>query len=304
MAVALNNPDRVSIQALVQNYSIEVTAQQSRRIERFADVVAPGTRIYIPHTPHTDLDDIVALAIRLRSEQMDPVPHLVARRINSLAVVDDLLGRLVGDAGVTQVLVVAGDAARPAGDLRSTLEILESGLLERHGIHTVGVAGHPEGHPVLADAVLCDALKRKRAYADRTGARVYIVTQFAFSADAVIAWERSIDATIGPLPVVVGLPGLATAKTLFKYAFECGVGASLQAFATRYRDITKLMKLSVPDEILVALARHRERTPHSHLVGVHFYTFASFEKTARWANQIRAGNFELTNEGALVLEAV
>jgi methylenetetrahydrofolate reductase (NADPH) len=300
MLVAVNDADRLAVQNLVKDYSVEVTAQQSRRIDRFDDLLAPNTRIYIPHTPHTDLQDIAALAIRLRNEQMEPVPHLVARRITSLSRVDDFLARLVGDAGVTQVLVVAGDVARPAGELRSALQILESGLLEKHRIRTVGVAGHPEGHPVLGDAILRDALKRKRAYAQQTGARVYIVTQFAFSADPVIAWARSIDRTTG-LPIVVGLPGLATAKTLLKYAFECGVGASLQAFAKRYSSLTKLLTESSPDESLVALARYREQTPHDHVAGVHFYTFGSFARTTRWANDVLAGNFELTEEGALVL---
>jgi methylenetetrahydrofolate reductase (NADPH) len=240
------------------------------------------------------------LAARLRKEQMEPVPHLVARRIPALASVDELLARLAGEAGVTQVLVVAGDVPRPAGELHSALQILESGLLEKHRIHTVGVAGHPEGHPALGDAILRDALTRKRAYAERTGAQVYIVTQFTFSADPIIAWERSVEAAIGSLPIVAGLPGLATAKTLLKYAFECGVGASLQAFATRYGGIAKLLKVSAPDETLVALARYREQTPHSHLAGVHFYTFGSFERTVRWANNVLAGRFALMDQEAVV----
>src|SRR5947208_1576211 len=112
MPVALNDADRRAAQTFIKDYSIEETARQASRIHRFADFVAPGTRIYIPHTPQADLADILALAIRLRKEQMEPVPHLVARRINRLSVVDDFLERLVGDAGVTQVLVVAGDVAR------------------------------------------------------------------------------------------------------------------------------------------------------------------------------------------------
>ena len=296
----MNDADRLAVQHLVKDFSIEATLRQARRIDRFDDVVAPGTRIYIPQTPHTALRDIAALAVRLRMQRMEPVPHIVARRIASLALVDDILTRLVGDAGVTQVLVVAGDVARPAGELHSALQILESGLLERHGIHTVGVAGHPEGHPALAEAVLREALTRKRAYAERTGARVYIVTQFAFAADPIIAWERSLGDVIGSMPIVVGLPGLATAKALLKYAFECGVGASLQAFAKQYGRITKLLKIAAPDESLVALARHRARTPNSRLAGVHFYTFGSFERTARWANAVVAGKVALMEEGELV----
>src|SRR5581483_11280957 len=228
--------DKRSIQSLLLNYSIESTVIQAQRIGRFGNIVAPDTRIYIPHTPHTDFADMVSLAARLKRERMEPVPHIVARRMHTLSAVDDLLSRFAA-AGVRQVLVVAGDTPAPAGELQSGLEILESGLLEKHAISTIGVAGHPEGHRDVSDATLRDALRRKNAYAARTGANIYIVTQFVFSADPVIAWEESYREEIGALPFTAGLPGPASAKTLLKYAMECGIGASLQAFTKRYASL-------------------------------------------------------------------
>jgi methylenetetrahydrofolate reductase (NADPH) len=291
--------NKLSVQNFVRNYSIETTVPQARRVERFADIVVPGTRLYIPHTPSTNFRDTVSLAARLRSEGMEPVPHVVARRFASLSVLDDFLARLTEDAGVAQVLVVAGDMATPAGQVTSALQVLESGLLEKYRIRTVGVAGHPEGHPAVGDPVLRDALKRKNAYAQKTGANVYVVTQFAFSADPVIAWEHSHGTDIGRLPVIAGLPGLATAKTLLKYAMDCGIGASLQAFSKRYASLTKLLTVSAPDDTIVALARHKERTPQTRLTGVHFFTFGGFKRTADWANTIVAGDFEVTDDGCM-----
>src|SRR5215468_1337817 len=108
-----------AIQELVRNYSIETTVAQSQRVARFDEVVATGTRVYIPHTPRSTFRETVALAARLRREGMEPVPHLVARRIERLTALDDLLRRLAEEAGVAQVLVVAGDTATPAGELES-----------------------------------------------------------------------------------------------------------------------------------------------------------------------------------------
>jgi methylenetetrahydrofolate reductase (NADPH) len=291
--------DRLSIQNIVRNYSIETTVIQAQRIGRFDGIVSPGTRVYIPHTPHTEFAEMIALAARLRREGMEPVPHIVARRMDSLAAVDNLLARLSGDAAVAQVLVVAGDIPIPAG-LHSTLEILESGVLEKHGIRRIGVAGHPEGHRDVSDVVLRDALRRKNEYAAKYGAQVYIVTQFVFSADPVIAWESSHGTDIGALSVTAGLPGLASARTLLKYAIECGIGASLQAFKKRYSSLSKLLTVSPPDETIVGLAEYKERTPQSKLAGVHFFTFGGFERTAEWANRIVAGDFELTDGGLIV----
>jgi methylenetetrahydrofolate reductase (NADPH) len=289
--------DRLSIQNLVRNYSIETTVGQAQRIRHFDEVVSLGTLIYIPHTPHTEFAEMIRLAVRLRREGMEPVPHIVARRMESLATVDGLLARLSGEAGVKQALVVAGDIEKPSGQLHSTLEILESGVLEKHGIRTIGVAGHPEGHRDVSDEVLHDALKRKNGYAAKTGAHLYIVTQFTFSADPVVAWESSHGSDIGALPVIVGLPGLATAKTLLKYAMECGIGASLQAFTKRYASMSKLLTVSAPDETIVKLADYIERTPQTRISGLHFFTFGGFERTAEWANQVAAGNFEIRGEG-------
>ena len=138
---------------------------------------------------------------------MEPVPHIVARRIASFAALEDLLARLAGEAGVAQVLIVAGDNAKPLGELQSSLQIIESGLLEKYRIRTVGVAGHPEGHGQVMEPVLRDALRRKAAYAQKTGASVYVVTQFTFTADPVIAWEAANREDIGGMPIVAGLPG-------------------------------------------------------------------------------------------------
>src|SRR6185295_12077205 len=101
--------------------------------------------------------------------------------------------------------------------------ILEGGFLEKHGIRKIGVAGHPEGHKDVADPALRDAIVRKNTYADKTGADVQIVTQFVFLPEPVIKWEAA-NGEINHLPFRVGLPGLATLKTLLKYAIDFGAG--------------------------------------------------------------------------------
>ena len=183
--------NKSSVQNLVRNYSIETTVPQAERVERFSDTVPSGTCLYIAHIPGTNFQDTVALAGRLRREGMEPVPHVVGRRIANLEALEDFLKRLSGDAGVKQVLVVAGDNATPEGPITSGLQVLESGLLEKYGVRTVGVAGHPEGHREVSEPVLRDALRRKNVYAEKTGSKVYVVTQFTFTADSVINWETS-----------------------------------------------------------------------------------------------------------------
>lgn len=284
------------IQDFAKSYSIETTVREAKRVERFADVVPPGKWIYIAHIPGTEFQETVELATRLRKEGLEPVPHIVARRTENLEKLNENLANLAGQAGVQQVLTVAGDIPEPVGQLKSALEILDSGLLEKHGIRRIGVAGHPEGHKQVDDASLKDALKRKNAYAQKTGADVYVATQFTFSADPVIAWEKNTP-EIGQLSVMVGLPGLASPASLLKFALDCGVGASLEAFSKRAASFTKLLTVSAPDDTLIALAQYKAKNPQSHITGVHFFPFGGFKRTAAWINKVVDGQFELNADG-------
>ena len=97
--------NKVSIQNLVKGYSIETTVREAERVEKFSDLIPAGTCLYIAHVPGTNLLDTVALAGRLRKEGLEPVPHIVARRMDNLAMVEDFVARLTGDAGVRQALL-------------------------------------------------------------------------------------------------------------------------------------------------------------------------------------------------------
>jgi methylenetetrahydrofolate reductase (NADPH) len=290
--------DKREIQDLLSDYSIETTVRESARIERYGDLVRPGTQLYIPHVPGTEPHETIALAARLRKEGMEPVPHIVARRTESASFLDDYLARFVGEAGVERVLVVAGDIPQPVGQFESALQILEGGFLERHGIKKLGVAGHPEGHKDVSDPVLRDAIVRKNAYADKTGADVQIITQFVFLPEPVIEWEKAT-AGINHLPLRVGLPGLATLKTLLKYAIDCGAGPSLAAVSRHATNLTKLVTVSAPDEVVVGLVKYRAQNPQSRLRGVHFFPFGGLKRTAEWLAKIAQGQFELTSKGGI-----
>ena len=290
--------DKQHIRELIKGFSIETTVREAGRIERYSDLVPAGTSLYIPHVPGVEHAETVALAARLRREGMEPVPHIVARRTENRAVLDDFLSRLVGEAGVRQVLVVAGDIEQPVGEFSSALQILDGGWLEKHALRKIGLAAHPEGHRAVSEPVLRDALVRKQEYQRKTGADVYLVTQFTFDAAPIITWETATIPSAHQLPYFAGLPGLATMKTLLKYALDCGVGPSLQALSKHATNLTKLVTVSAPDELVVRLAAHRHEHPDCRLLSLHFFPFGGLKRTAEWLQKIRDGAFDFTNDGA------
>ena len=113
--------NKQSIQNIVKGYSIETTVKEAVRVENFSDIIPGGTCLYIAHVPGTNLRDTVALAARIRKEGLEPVPHVVARRMESKEMLQDFVAGLAGDAGVKQVLLVVGDNEPSIGPLNSTL---------------------------------------------------------------------------------------------------------------------------------------------------------------------------------------
>lgn len=277
--------------------SMEVTSHDREARRALIGQLAAGTSIYIAHTPNSTVADVADAACEVEKDGFNACPHLVARRIPDEKSLTDALARLQA-GGIRRALLVAGDQRPPAGVFESTLDLLATGALEAHGITTLGVAGHPEGHQRVEDAVLWRSLQEKQRYAERSGASLYIVTQFSFDADAVTGWVRHLDNEGIRLPVHVGIMGPATLATLIRYAKVCGVGASLQALLTNANTLKLMRNLkSSAEEMLLAVAGAREGKLAARLVQPHFFAFGGVLQTARWLQAIRDGAFELDADG-------
>lgn len=293
IAVEPRIDERARILALLEGVSLELSSRDPTEIDACIDLLEPGTSIYISIPPGQTYHGSIALATRLRRAGFRPVPHIAARQIARVEALEDFLARSAGEAGVDSALVIGGDLDRASGSFDSSFALIERGLLQRHGIVNIGVAGHPEGHPRVATAVLDAALSEKRLLAQRQGLAMHMVTQFCFEAQPVLVWAaRQKD--LG-LPVRVGLAGPASLTRLLRFAAHCGVGGSVRALRDRPGAMARLMSEAGPESILRELAL-RATTP---VAGVHFFCFGGLVHTARWLRALRQGRFELTSDGGI-----
>ena len=290
-------PVRRWIADLLSGFTTETTPGAAGKIADYRVHLRPGAAVSVTFLPGSDFADTVTVAARLRREGFDPIPHLAARSIPSRAFIEENLARLVGEAGVDQALLIGGGLDRPLGEFSDTMQLLGTGLFDKYGIARIGVAGHPEGSPDIPDAQIRAALAWKNAFAERTGASLYVVTQFCFEADPVIAWDKRIQAEGNRLPVHVGLPGLATLKALIGHARACGVGPSMRFLTRQARNVTKLLAVSAPDRLVTALATYRATDPGCGIRGVHLYPLGGLKKSARWAQAVIEGRFEMRKDG-------
>jgi methylenetetrahydrofolate reductase (NADPH) len=284
------------IAAFMAGFSIETTRPSDADIAAIA-LLRRGTRVYLSAPPNRPVDESVAAAIRLRAAGFEPVPHLAVRNFGSVAAFDDVLARLTGEAGVDSVLVIAGDRGE-CGPFRRAIDAIDSGLLRRRGIRTVGIAGYPQGHPRIGDEELDRALAEKIAAAEAIGLIVEIVTQFCFDAQAVLDFIARLRAFGFDHRLRIGLVGPTSLAALLRYASRCGVRASAQALARRAGLMRQMFALTTPDDLMRTLA---EAAPAG--IVPHFFSFGGIAATSRWARAVADGGIALDASGGFRVEA-
>ena len=279
------------------NWSIEVTPVGATKIDSFAEVLAENTTVNVTFLPGSDPLDTIAISKRLADEGMNAVPHIAARSLQDKAQLDDLLKRMTAEANVREVLVIGGGVDKPMGEFDSTMQVLNTGLIQKYGITTIGVSGHPEGSPDISDDQLAEAIAQKNELARKEGLSLYMETQFCFDADAVLAWERGIRQAGSLLPIRIGIPGPATIKTLFRFAQISGIGPSMRFIAKQARNVAKLMTVQSPHELLAGLSAGMAADEDCLLQHFHYYPFGGFAKTASYADGVAQGNIKLLPKG-------
>ncbi|MFN7104069.1 MAG: methylenetetrahydrofolate reductase [Pseudorhizobium sp.] len=271
--------------------SIEVMPRTAAKIDDFRPLLPAGTRVYIAHIHDTPIDDMVATARRLTDEGFQPMPHFPARIIPDRVMLETWARRYRDEAGVSQALLLGGGVSEPAGDLDSSIAMLETGIFDRLGYRRLHVAGHPEGNRdidreggyQLVDA----ALQWKQEFSQRTDADMAIVTQFAFEAGPVIAWAERLAGAGISLPIHVGVAGPTKLQTLIKFAIACGVGPSLGVLQKRALDLRKLLVPYEPTDLLGDLAAYKAGHPQSLIEQIHVFPLGGIQASAEWLAKVR-----------------
>ena len=289
--------EQARIASFLDGFTVETTPASAAKVTDFRELLRPGTTVYITFLPGSDYNDTIAVAKRLRDEGFEPAPHIAARSLTGQDMLDDYVARVCGEAGVDHVLVIAGAVDQPVGPFSDSMQVLDTGVLDRHGVRRIGVAGHPEGSPDMSDQAIADALKWKNGFAERTDADVHILTQFCFEAPPIIAWDKRLNAEGNRLPIRIGLPGLAKVKTLLNYAIACGIGNSIQFIKKRAANVTKLLRTQAPDTLLRDLSAYAASDPACGIDGVHMYPLGGLAKTTAWSYAVVDGEFKLKGDG-------
>ena len=281
---------------VLKGFSIEATRPRPHDFTAIADTAPLGTQVYLSAIVTRPSSQLADQAVLARKAGLEPVPHIAVRNFASKEELSALLDRLNREASVRRALVISGDRADPLGPYTAAIDVIESGILQHHGITDVAIAGHPDGHPLVSDDVMERALLAKIETAEQSGLKADIVTQFGFDPGAMIRWVRKLRDLGVECPVRIGMAGPTSLTTLLRYAQRCGVKASAGGLARNVGLVKHLFGTSAPDGIVRALAQENAKGSLGD-VAAHFFSFGGIGATAHWAAHAAQGRIALDGDG-------
>jgi len=267
---------------LVTNGAIEMSIPADGLLPEAAELLPYGMAAYVPHVRKRSLEDNLPALRALHRAGFDPVPHIAARQVKSLASLESFLSHAVEELGVHRVMLIGGDRAEAEGPFADGAALLKSGVLAGAGVHEVDVPGYPEGHSRIPPGVLAADLDVKLESADTQGLGLNIVTQFSFVPSRIVEYCGELALRAPQVPVYVGMAGPANAVSLVKFAHACGVSEAIRALTSLGVKAATLATHTDPDEQLDVLARYCAGHETCNVIGVHLFSFGGFAETARW----------------------
>tara|TARA_B100000035_G_scaffold114057_1_gene96685 strand:- start:49 stop:930 length:882 start_codon:yes stop_codon:yes gene_type:complete len=284
-----------NIISLIQGFTIELNPKVRFKLNSIP--LDPKNHIYITYLPDASENDILETVEFVSNQKLIPITHLPARTMKDLDHVKDFLNEIRKRTDSSKILVIGGGGDQK-GNIKSSLDILESGLLNDFGFHHIGIAGHPEGSPDINQETIDQFLNKKFQLSKLKNLDFELVTQFFFNAEPFINWCEKLKAENIDLPVRVGFPGPASFKTLLNFGLMSGVGNSLNFLKKNSSKVSDLLTKTSNDEMLLDLSKYASsNTP---LKSFHCFPFGGFEKTCMWLNEVQSGSFSIEN-GKLLL---
>ncbi|TMG28697.1 MAG: 5,10-methylenetetrahydrofolate reductase [Chloroflexi bacterium] len=237
--------------------------------------------ITVTSSPRRGIEATLALAERLAGGGYAVVPHLAARLVRDEPHLKEILARL--DAIGGRVFVVAGDSQEAAGAFPDSVSLLEAIASHAPAMKEIGVTGYPERHGFIDDDLTIQAMWDKRRQA------TYIVSNLCFDVRVVKNWVARVRKRRVPLPIFIGMAGVADPAKLLRVSTRIGIADSARFLRGHTNWLMRLIQPGgyAPDRFATGLMPELAR-PDMKVAGIHVFTFNEIEPTEQWRQQMLA----------------
>ena len=246
-----------------------------------ASHVPTEVTITVTSSPRRGIEATLSLAERLAGQGYDVVPHLAARLVRDETHLDEILARLTAIGG--RVFVVAGDSQEAAGAFPDSVSLLEAIARHTPKMQEIGVTGYPERHSFIDDDLTIQAMWDKRRQA------TYIVSNLCFDVRVVKKWVARVRKRRVPLPIFIGMAGVADPAKLLRVSTRIGLGDSARFLRGHSNWLLRMIQPGgyAPERFAKGLMPELAR-PDMKVAGLHVFTFNEIEPTEMWRQQMLA----------------
>lgn len=275
----LNDEQRAGVRRVLEQAKFELIPLKN--VLDQARHLPAGATVSVTASPVKTLEDTWDLAASLQQMGFKAVPHLSARMTSDHTHLERLLKRL-DDLDIHSIFLVGGDAQDP-GEFFDAMSVLRAMDHIGHSVTEIGVTSYPEGHSVIPDDKLVEALHEKQPYASS------MTTQMCFDQQRIGLWLKEMRNDGITMPVIFGIPGVADRLKLMAISARIGVGQSARFLSKNSSLVTKFIKPGgySPAELLEPMA-NMFISDAANVAGLHIYTFNQCDTTEEWRQQYLA----------------
>ena len=177
--------NKENIISLIEGFTIELNPKVRHKLKSIP--LDKKNNVYITYLPDASENDILETVDFVSQNNLTPITHLPARTMKDLEHVNNFLSQIRERTDSKKILVIGGGGDQ-FGEVRSSFEILEAGILGQHGFENIGIAGHPEGSPDITQETINEFLLKKFELSQSQNLNLELVTQFFFDAGPFIEW--------------------------------------------------------------------------------------------------------------------
>jgi methylenetetrahydrofolate reductase (NADPH) len=247
-----------------------------RAEEQVRQFVPTDVSLTVTASPVKGQDATIDLAVSLSRHGYRVTPHFSAQQVRDKVHLLDLLETCRAHS-IAGAFVVGGDPAGGPTQFPDAHALLVAMNELGHPFQSIGIGGHPEGHPAVSDDALFQALEDKAEFAD------YVTTQIAFDPGVILRWAQELKRRGIDLPVRVGVPGAVRRQKLLRVSGNLGVGESARFLRKQQNLLWRFFTPSgySPDKVMSGLTPHIGR-PDNAIERFHVFTFNDLESTEAW----------------------
>ncbi|MCQ2001551.1 methylenetetrahydrofolate reductase [Arthrobacter zhaoxinii] len=273
--LAATNEQRSTLAALLDNISYEIMPFKTAKDKVVAEVPT-NIPLTVTATGGKGLEPTLETAVYLQNRGYSVAPHIPARLVRDVEELDTVVRRLEA-ANIHRVFIIGGDVQEPAGEFYDALGLLKALKDRGHHFTDVGIGGYPEGHALIDDAVLEQALGDKAPHATR------VLTQICFDPRTFMDWGSRMRRKGINLPIYAGMPGPVSRQKLLRVSAGLGLGQSANFLKKQQNMFWRFFSPSgyEPTQLIKGLVQGLPSSEAA-IKGFHIFTFNDLAHTEAW----------------------